>query len=82
MTFEEREDKKFETFWENRDINEILPCPFCGEKMIQINKCSGKDGKFYYMYCEYCYASSGTSSRVDTALLNWQKRKKAAGIGI
>jgi ribosomal protein S26 len=36
-------------------MNELKPCPFCGEER---NLCKGKDGEFVFIYCGNCYARS------------------------
>jgi hypothetical protein len=74
MTVEEREERLYEKFWDKYKPENITPCPFCGRSDIQIGKGSGKRGKFYYMYCESCFAKSGTSMRTESALMNWQVR--------
>ena len=74
MTFEEREDQEFDKFWERHKADEVQACPFCGGIDVQIEQGHGRRGKFYYVLCEGCFAKSGTSKRVESAYLGWQKR--------
>jgi len=74
MTFTDREEQNYRNFYKDYSEDDILPCPFCGDRAGQIGRGSGKRGVFFYINCDNCYGKCGTSSRVEGAVRNWNQR--------
>ena len=54
-------------------INKILPCPYCGSKSVR-EGCDTPDGKWHYVECDDCHATSKADLGVSGAIENWNTR--------
>ena len=53
------------------DLKRLKPCPFCGEKKLEIM--TGEDEN-YWVVCKKCLAE-GPTSNLSSVIYVWNKRK-------
>ncbi len=63
-------------------MNELKPCPFCGNKTPVMMTRRGKDGwrDYFFVLCDYndggCGASGQWNHYTDAAIEAWNRREK------
>jgi Lar family restriction alleviation protein len=54
--------------------NELKPCPFCGDKELQVHNFDTIDGKRYEVWCWQCGARGTVTSSEEAAIKRWNRR--------
>jgi Lar family restriction alleviation protein len=67
---DEQREEMFDKFW---DTHTSKNCPFCGSSHVNIFERYGKR-YYYYIQCQICYGSGGSSSDMEIALTRWNNR--------
>ena len=57
-------------------MQELKPCPFCGEQAQIRIKTDSELNDYYYIKCEnnLCYAKSGYCKKEEWAIKRWNRR--------